>query len=176
MRRILDTFLSVERHRVSSTEPPSPVDVNALAEVALAQHLLNAEQKKITLAFELADDLPLAHARESHVAQALTNYLSNALKFTPAGGRVLLRTRREGAHVRAELCDTGPGVPLAERPQLFQEYAQLSPRPTAGEESHGLGLAIVKNLIETQSGRVGADFPSAGGSHFWFELPAAPAK
>jgi signal transduction histidine kinase len=174
MRRILDTFLTVERHRISSGEPLAPIDTNVLAEAALAQHQLAAEQKTITLAFELADDLPHVLARESHVAQALANYLSNALKFTPAGGRVLLRTRRAGPHVRAELCDSGPGVPAAERSRLFQEYAQLSPRPTAGEESHGLGLAIVKNLIETQGGQVGADFPAAGGSVFWFELKSAP--
>ena len=111
--------------------------------------------------------------RYRHVAQAFANYMSNALKFTPPGGRVLLRTRREGEHVRAEFCDSGPGVPPAERPRLFQDNARLSPRPTAGEESHGLGLAIVKNLIETQGGQVGADFPSEGGSIFWFELKMA---
>lgn len=176
MRLILDTFLTVERHRVSSEEPLAPVDVNVLAESALAQHQLIAEQKTITLEFDLASDLPPVRGRKSHLSQVLANYLSNALKFTPSGGRVLLRTSRRDTHVRAELCDTGPGVPAVERSRLFQEYAQLSPRPTAGEESHGLGLAIVKNLIETQSGRVGADFPSGGGSIFWFELPAAPAR
>lgn len=172
IRHILDTFLSIERHRLSSAEPLTPVDVNILAETALAHHQLLAEQKKITLAFELADDLPLAQGRESHIAQVFSNYLTNALKFTPPGGRVVLRTRLEGMEVRAELCDSGPGVPEAERGRLFQEYAKLSPRPTAGEESHGLGLAIVKNLVETQGGRVGADFPSEGGSIFWFELRA----
>ena len=171
MRVILDTFLTVERHRVSSEEPLAPIDVNVLAESALAQHQLIAEQKSITLDFDLAGDLPLVRGRESHITQALSNYLSNALKFTPAGGRVLLRTARRDAQVRAELRDSGPGVPAPERGRLFQEYAQLSPRPTAGEESHGLGLAIVKNLIETQNGRVGADFPAGGGSVFWFELP-----
>jgi signal transduction histidine kinase len=48
---------------------------------------------------------------------------------------------------------------------------RLSPRPTAGEETHGLGLAIVKHLVESQAGTVGADFPAGGGSVFWFELP-----
>jgi K+-sensing histidine kinase KdpD len=68
--------------------------------------------------------------------------------------------------------DTGRGVPANERNQLFQEHARLSPKPTAGEESHGLGLSIVKHLIEGQEGAVGADFPAKGGSVFWFELEA----
>ncbi len=54
-------------------------------------------------------------------------------------------------------------------------HARLSPRPTGGEESNGLGLAIVKHLVESQGGEVGADFPAAGGSIFWFEVPAREA-
>jgi K+-sensing histidine kinase KdpD len=69
--------------------------------------------------------------------------------------------------------DSGPGVPPVERPALFTEYGKLSVRPTAGEESTGLGLSIVKQLIESQGGAVGAEFPAAGGSIFWFELPVA---
>jgi signal transduction histidine kinase len=74
--------------------------------------------------------------------------------------------------VRVEVRDSGPGVPEPERSQLFQEHARLSPRPTAGEESNGLGLSIVKHLVEAQGGTVGAEFPEAGGSVFWFEVPA----
>ena len=65
-------------------------------------------------------------------------------------------------------------VPAGERPALFGEFARLSNRPTGGEESTGLGLSIVKQLIESERGAVGADFPAGGGSVFWFEVPAAP--
>ena len=68
----------------------------------------------------------------------------------------------------------GHFVPPAERARLFTDFARLSVRPTAGEESTGLGLAIVKQLIESEGGRVGADFPAEGGASFWFELPVAP--
>ena len=78
------------------------------------------------------------------------------------------------AKIRAEIQDTGPGIPVAERVQLFREHARLSPRPTGGEESNGLGLAIVKHLVESQGGTTGAEFPKTGGSLFWFELPVAP--
>ena len=107
-----------------------------------------------------------------HAYQALTNYVSNAVKFLSAGGHITVHTRVRGKSVRVEVQDDGPGVPAAERRALFTEYARLSVRPTGGEESIGLGLSIVKQLIESQDGAVGAEFPDAGGSVFWFELPA----
>jgi len=85
---------------------------------------------------------------------------------------VTVRTRLAGLRVRTEVADDGPGVPAAERARLFTEYARLSARPTGGEESTGLGLSIVKQLVESQGGTVGAEFPAAGGAVFWFELPA----
>lgn len=171
MRRIIDTFLDLRKSSVPGGAPPGRVDVALLASAVVRQHELTAEKKSITLRAELDERLPMARSDTLHAFQALTNYVSNALKFTPPGGTVTVRTRSAGLRLRAEVQDSGPGVPATERAQLFVEYAQLSPRPTAGEESHGLGLSIVKNLIESQGGKVGAEFPAAGGSVFWFELP-----
>jgi signal transduction histidine kinase len=134
-----------------------------------------AAQKSTTLSVVEAEaGSPLfVRADPTFVYQALTNYVSNALKFTPSGGAVAVRLLARSLSVRVEVQDNGPGVPEPERARLFTEFAQLTPRPTAGEDSHGVGLAVVKQLIESQSGRVGAEFPEAGGSVFWFELPAA---
>lgn len=171
MRRIIDTFLELRM--------PSPngaaggqVDLNLLGSAVIRQHAPAAERKQIVLAADLAPTLPLARCDAALAYQAFTNLTSNALKFTPLAGTVTLRTRVVGNRVRVEIQDTGPGVPSAERVQLFREHARLSPRPTGGEESNGLGLSIVKHLIESQSGVVGAEFPADRGSIFWFELPA----
>jgi signal transduction histidine kinase len=171
MRRIIDTFLEIRPP--SANLPNGRIDLGMLASAIARQHASAAERKRIALTTDLAPTLPLARCDPALAYQACTNFTSNALKFTPPGGQVIIRTRvsTEGV-VRVEVHDTGPGVPPPERAQLFQEYARLSPRPTAGEESNGIGLAIVKHLIESQAGAVGADFPSAGGSIFWFEVPA----
>jgi signal transduction histidine kinase len=173
MRRIIDTFLDLRPAAPGETRPGarSRVDLNLLADAVVRQHTPAAERKQITLESALAADLPLAHCDAGHAYQAFANFTSNALKFTPGGGRVVVGTRLTPGGVRVEVSDTGPGVPAAERDQLFREHARLSPRPTAGEESNGLGLAIVRHLVEAQSGTVGAEFPAAGGSVFWFELP-----
>lgn len=173
MRRVIDTFLDIRR-APDGGGPIGRVDLNLVAAAVLAQYQLTADAKKIILALEPGVRLPLARCETAHVYQALTNFVSNALKFSPARSRVVIRTRAIGDRVRGEVQDAGPGVPPAERARLFGEYAQLSPRPTGGEESHGLGLAIVKHLVESQGGRTGAEFPAAGGSLFWFELPVAP--
>jgi signal transduction histidine kinase len=173
MRRIIDTFLEIRAPSGREAGAPARVDVNLLAAAVVRQHTHAAERKQISLAAELGESLPAVWCDAALAYQAFTNLTSNALKFTPPGGRVMVATRRTGdGRARIEVRDTGPGVPAEERAQLFVERAQLSPRPTAGEESHGLGLAIVKQLVESQHGVVGADFPAEGGSVFWFELAA----
>ena len=100
--------------------------------------------------------------------------MSNALKFTAAGGEVCIQfSQPTDDIVRVAVQDNGPGIPLAERAHLFTENAQFSPRPTGHEESHGVGLNVARQLAEHMGGTVGADFPSTGGSVFWCDLPAA---
>lgn len=171
MRGIIDTFLGL-RGPAAGGGPAARVDLNLLASAVVRQHAHAAELKTITLRTALTEPLRPASCDASLIFQAFTNLTSNALKFTPPGGRVTIRTVAAAGRGRVEVHDTGPGVPAAERALLFREHARLSVRPTAGEESHGLGLAIVKHLVESQGGAVGADFPTEGGSVFWFEVPA----
>jgi two-component system, sensor histidine kinase and response regulator len=171
IRRIIDTFLEIRPPSAAGTAA-GRIDLGLLAGAVIRQHQHAAEQKRITLETALASTLPFARCDAALAYQALANLLSNALKFTSPEGTVTVRTLAAKRHVRVEVQDTGPGVPTAERPQLFREHVRLTPRPTAGEESNGLGLAIVRHLVESQSGTVGADFPATGGSVFWFELPA----
>ncbi|MBL9216509.1 MAG: hybrid sensor histidine kinase/response regulator [Opitutaceae bacterium] len=173
MRRIIDTFLNVRKPGPDHRGPPGRVDLNLLAAAIVAQHEPAAERKQVALVLELDESLPLARADAGHAYQALTNYISNALKFIAPGGYVAVRSRPVDFRVRLEVQDNGPGVPPAERGALFTEFARLSNLPTGGEESTGLGLSIVKQLIESEQGAVGADFPPGGGSVFWFELPMA---
>ncbi len=170
MRRIIDTFLEIRPG--SGLQGSGRVDLSLVAGAIARQYQPMAQRKNITLSLELDEHLPSARSESAPTYQAYTNFVSNGLKFTPPGGGLTLRTRRAGDMIRAEVQDNGPGVPEAERNQLFHEHAQLSPRPTGGEDSHGLGLAIVKHLIESQGGTVGADFPPEGGSIFWFEFEA----
>lgn len=174
MRRIIDTFLELRTSPTGAV--PGRVDLGLLGHAVVRQHTHAAERKRIALRTDFATPLPLARCDGALAYQACANLISNALKFTRPGGTVIVRTTVTGSSIRVHVQDSGPGVPESERAQLFRENVRLSPRPTAGEESNGLGLAIVKHLVESQAGTVGADFPSEGGSVFWFELPAAAGR
>lgn len=175
MRRIIDTFLNV-RKPAGEGRQAGRVDLNLMTAAVVAQNEPAAERKGLKVAMELDENLPAAKGDAGYAYQALTNYVSNAIKFLPPGGRVTVRSKADDFRVRLEVQDNGPGVPPAERAALFSEFARLSNRPTGGEESTGIGLSIVKQLIEAEKGAVGAEFPPAGGSVFWFELPVAPGS
>ena len=129
-----------------------------------------AEKKHITLVVDQVPGIVLADDRR--LVQSLTNFVSNAVKYSPFDSQITLWTETHGDTLRIIVRDQGPGIPTNERPKLFTEFCKLSTQPTDGESRTGLGLWIVKQLTELQEGRVGADFPADGGSIFWIELPA----
>jgi signal transduction histidine kinase len=174
MRRIIDTFLHTRKPGDDNGGPLDRADLNLIAAAITAQNEPAAERKNLTLTLELTENLPLVKADAGSVYQALSNYVSNAIKFHPPGGNIIIRTRASATGLRTEVQDHGRGVPPDERARLFGEYARLSAQPTGGEDSSGLGLSIVKQLIEAEHGTVGAVFPAEGGSIFWFEVPLAP--
>jgi two-component system sensor histidine kinase/response regulator len=174
MRRIIDTFLNIRKPGDVQRGPMDRSDLNLIAAAVAAQNEPAVERKNLVLSLELADNLPLAKAEAGCIYQALSNYVSNAIKFHPPGGKIVVRTRKSDLKLRAEVQDGGPGIVPNERGRLFSEYSRLSNPPTGGEDSTGLGLSIVKQLVEAERGTVGADFPTEGGSIFWFEVPIAP--
>jgi two-component system sensor histidine kinase/response regulator len=134
------------------------------------QYEIPAEKKDITI--ELKDIEGEVIADRSRLEQIMANLVSNAVKYSPIGSTVSIWTETHNGCVRLCVADDGAGVPEAERELLFQEFAQISTRPTGGEDSSGLGLWIVRHLATHQNGQVGADFPDDGGSVFWVQLPS----
>jgi signal transduction histidine kinase len=118
----------------------------------------------------------IVNADPDKLNQVLTNLLSNALKFTPAGGTVTLSAGLEvesghPACVKMTVTDTGPGIPAADQARIFDKFEQVRGiRPAAGAKGTGLGLAIVKGLVEAQGGRVSVNSQVGRGSAFSVHL------
>ncbi|MBO9542007.1 PAS domain S-box protein [bacterium] len=108
------------------------------------------------------------------IGQVLLNLINNALKFTPPGGRVQVRTRIEGEAVRCEVEDTGEGIAPEDFPKLFTRFGQLPAGLKKGSGT-GLGLSISKALIEAHGGSIGVESTFGQGSVFWFTLPLTRA-
>ena len=104
------------------------------------------------------------------ITHALSNLISNAVKFTPAGGKVEVRAAVSGGKYRVEVQDTGPGLKAGEGEKLFAPYAQGS--AAQGHGGTGLGLALAKSIIEMHKGAIGCSPAPGGGALFWFEIPA----
>ena len=111
---------------------------------------------------------------ERRLTQVVGNLVSNALKFTPAGGQVSLRLRPDGAAIEVSVVDTGHGISPEALPRLFTKYARLG-GSAAKVEGTGLGLVIVKEIVEAHGGAVGVRSEPGRGSTFWLRLPAAGA-
>jgi signal transduction histidine kinase len=134
-----------------------------------------AGEQGLELAIEYAADLPRVDADPHRLQQALSNLLGNAIKFTPAGGRVLLSARvaddqEEGLAIRFAVSDTGPGIPEQDLPHVFDWFWHS---PGGERTSTGLGLAIAKGVIEAHSARLMVESSPGRGSTFWFTLPVS---
>ena len=111
------------------------------------------------------------------LTQVAGNLVSNALKFTPGGGRVVLRlVRREDAIIELAVEDTGSGIPLEAQTRLFTKYERVGGSAAAKVEGTGLGLVIVKEIVEAHGGTVGVRSAPGRGSTFWLRLPEAAAR
>lgn len=173
MRRLVEASLDLRAIEVGQLKlNRSAIAATALVRAAHARNRNYAEQKRIALEVDLAADAELA-VDEMRIAQVLDNLIGNAIKFSPAGASVRVRTRREANDIAIEISDTGPGVAHIDPSELFTEYAARANSPTGTEDSTGLGLAFCKELVELHGGRIGAGNNAGGGATFWIRLPLA---
>lgn len=132
-------------------------------------------EKGVHLGCEIPDVLPGVLADADRVVQVLTNLLSNALRHTPKGGRVVVETEACGNFVRFRVSDTGVGIPAEHLPRLFERFYRVEKSRSRDEGGSGVGLAICRALVEAMGGGIRAE--SAGpnkGATFVFSLPASP--
>jgi PAS domain S-box-containing protein len=128
--------------------------------------------KRISIAMEISPDLGQVELDPAKLKQVLYNYLSNALKFTPEGGHVTVRTLAEGPdRLRLEVEDTGIGIRSEDIGRLFVEFQQLDASSAKKYPGTGLGLSLTKRMIEAQGGEVGVRSTPGQGSTFFAVLP-----
>jgi len=154
---------------------PVEIELSDLASTCLNVVRPSAEAKNLGLVLNVTTPLRL-FADSTRLRQVLINLLGNAIKFTSTGTVELrLKQTADGAGVRLEVADTGPGIWARHRDKLFQTFERLNARTVAGVEGAGVGLALAAGLVQLMGGVIGyADNPG-GGSVFWVELPARPA-
>jgi signal transduction histidine kinase len=167
MRHLIDELLDVARLESGKIElQVAPCHVAAVLDATVSLFQLQAKEAGIELVAEPCSN-PTVVADRERVLQVLANLLANALKFTPAGGRITLSAQACDGYVRIGVRDTGGGIPADQLPHLFERHWQ-------GRDKHGglgLGLYICKQLVEAHGGTIAVESGAIQGASFSFTLP-----
>jgi signal transduction histidine kinase len=156
---------------------PEPVDPGRLVKDVIDIVGSLASRKRIQLTREVHPAVSGLRVDPEKLQQVLYNFLANAVKFTPDGGRVLVRLLPEGDHgFRIEVEDTGIGVREEDLNRLFVEFQQIHCSHLPNPDGTGLGLALTRRIVEAQGGRVGARSVYGKGSVFYAVLPRSFRK
>jgi signal transduction histidine kinase len=135
-----------------------------------------AAAKHIALQVQISPDCTGLNLDAAKLKQVLYNYLSNALKFTPEGGRITITAAADGLdHFQIAVADTGVGISADDLPKLFSEFSQLDSSPAKRHQGTGLGLALTKRIVMSQGGEVGVESKLGEGSTFYARLPRVPS-
>jgi signal transduction histidine kinase len=152
-----------------------PVDMKSLILGTCQQisPLLRGKRQKLNT--ELPDSIPIIHGDGQRLEQVLLNLMTNAAKFTPEGGHILVRVRKDDAGLVIDVQDDGIGIAREEQSRLFKPYSRLS----SDRQHHpglGLGLALAKQVVELHGGKIWVESEPGKGSTFSFSLPRHPIK
>ncbi|MFN2280589.1 MAG: ATP-binding protein [Anaerolineales bacterium] len=132
-----------------------------------------ADQKSLHWNLNLPDSLPKVEADPLRLSQVIGNLASNAIKFTPAGGRILIEAGQEGSRVWIAVTDSGPGIPVDLQEAMFEPFVR-GEQGKRFPQGMGLGLSIARELIEAHGGRLDLDSEVGAGARFTVWLPIHP--
>jgi PAS domain S-box-containing protein len=149
---------------------PLAVDPSDLLTDSLQTLRPLVEEKGISLDLEIRTELPKVMADRERVQQALSNLIGNAIKFSPAGSKIVVTSREEAEEVVISVVDNGTGIAPEQLPRVFDRYWQSSRTDRQGA---GLGLAIAKGIVEAHGGRIWIESKPGEGTMASFSLPFA---
>lgn len=157
---------------LETTRESSPISV--LARYAVEGLRAAAETRGLQLRVDLPEDLPLVSGDPIRLRQMIGNLLENAIKYTPKDGQVTIMASSEGDQVILKVSDTGPGIPPADQPYLFDKFFRAS-NVADRSPGTGLGLSIVKSIVDHHNGRIWVDSSLGQGTTFTVVLPSVDA-
>ncbi|MFO7323557.1 MAG: GAF domain-containing sensor histidine kinase [Chloroflexota bacterium] len=176
MQSIVDNILSLERVEALAQRRTERIDLRDMVSRAFQEFQPAAQERQLQLSLSLPETPVYVEGDYAYLAEALTNLVGNAIKYTPAGGKVELCLSVASSETRFEVRDTGFGIPETELDRLFIPFSRITTEETAGIEGTGLGLYLVKSAIERFGGQMVVKSVYGEGSVFGFILPLAPEE
>jgi len=154
---------------------PETVDLATVISPAVQSAQLIARERNISLSMETAE-APRVTVDPGKIEQVATNFLTNALKYTPEGGTITVRVGPSKLGAQFTVTDTGVGIPPEDVPKLFTKFFQAKNSGQAERKGTGLGLALVRAIVEQHGGKVHAESVLGSGSTFAADFPPATAS
>jgi signal transduction histidine kinase len=172
MTDLINNLLDVEKIESGAvTLDKKPVDIHNLVEEVGRGFELVARQKELAVRWQVPADCPQPLADRARLVQVLNNLVSNAIKFTPAGGQVSIDVLVRESEIAVEVSDTGPGISEEDQARLFQRFFRTDSARQQRIPGTGLGLSIVKAIAEQHGGRAYCRSKLGEGTTFGFTLP-----
>jgi len=148
------------------------VDFSVLAKQVINSLQLQALKSEVTLSTDIPDPAPILFADPQRMKQVLNNLVTNAIKFTPHGGTVTIKARPlNDQFVMISVSDTGYGIPVEDRPHIFERFFQSNHALQSKMGGYGLGLPIAKLIVEQHGGEIGFESVINQGTTFYFTAP-----
>jgi two-component system cell cycle sensor histidine kinase PleC len=173
---LINDMLDVAKIEAGRMEiQPEPLEVRKTLDGALKIIAVKARERKQQLVVEVDGDVPPLYADERALKQIVINLVSNAVKFTPEGGRIAVvasRARAGGFQLMVE--DNGPGIPRDKLDKIFKPFSQVDNRYDRQGGGTGLGLALVRGLVELHGGRAWLESEQGKGARAYIVLPQEP--
>jgi len=171
MRNLVDQLLALSRMEASAHELfEEVVDVPGLMQGIESEARRLSVDKSHDLTFEIAD--VKMHGRENEIRSAMLNLVSNAIHYTQAGGRIVVRWRKVNDQMEFSVRDNGPGIANEHQHRLTERFYRVDDDRNSASGGTGLGLAIVKQALEHHHCQLHIDSVVGQGSHFYFRVPA----
>jgi two-component system, OmpR family, phosphate regulon sensor histidine kinase PhoR len=174
MTQIIEELLQLSRLETGRIPlQKHTVSMEDLLEPVLDRMNMLATKAGLVVSLELASDLPEVELDVDRMQQVIINLLHNAIKFTPAGGKIEVITTELKNHIQIEIRDTGVGISQEDLPRIFERFYKADRARSGG--GTGLGLSIAKHIVESHNGKIWAESQEGVGASFFITLPKVQA-
>ncbi|MFQ5789954.1 MAG: sensor histidine kinase [Acidobacteriota bacterium] len=174
-RMVLDLLLFGQADAGRLPREPGELDLSRVADEVARRFRHHGESKGLRMELSVKEPLPIL-GDEQQLMRVVSNLIDNAIKYTPGGGKLRVETARQGSAAELVVADTGPGIPKAHLPHLFEPFYQVDRKKSRDAGGVGLGLSIAKALAALNRGSLRVESVVRQGSRFILRIPLKPGS